>query len=530
MPRLERIADRRFWEIHLDADGKTVHTRAGMLGSDGRASQRKTFPTKKAADEDVKERLQEQLAKGYAQLPSWDEPATKELLEAIANDPSNPGNYLVYADWLQQKRHPRGELIVLQAERAQRPEDKKLLAAETALLDKYPKLAPPRCSEASKKSRKKFPPLGTSELRWEYGFIASARLCRFLPEQRFTIRELLVELLEHPAARFLRRLELGIRTDEDGVVSYAETLAELARLAPRSLRSLSVVEAPRDAAQLAFSELGPIDEVLAAMPNLEALQLAGQKLSFGTRTLAGLKQLTVITTEPAAIASLLSGDFPALETLELDCGEAPIDPAVVKRLLEAERLPLLRHLALVRTAKTDELVEPLADSPLLPRLHSLSLAGGRLRSARTLVERAAAFSALKTLDLSNNELTAIPPGLSSICAQVLVTSQRAKASAEVSASSLAQLSQDSATFAKAKALATADAWSDLGRDGARFWGQCEGSETYDVTFTPSSMDTTCTCPATTYRGRSCKHGVALAMLVSAGHPFPAQAPPSGFGR
>jgi uncharacterized protein (TIGR02996 family) len=522
MPRFEREEDRRFWEIHVDADGKTVHSRAGMIGSDGRPSKRQAFDTKKAAAVEMKQRITEQLAKGYTPLPDWDEPASADLLAAIAADPTNVGSYLVYADWLQLKRHPRGELTVLQSARAAKPDDKKLQKAEAALLEKYPKLAPPRCTEASKKSRKKHPTWSTTELRWENGFIASARIARFFSEPPFTIRELVVELLEHPAGRFLRRLELGIRGDEDGVVSYVDVIAELARLAPPSLRSLSVVEAPSDAPQLPFCELGPLDDMLAAMPSLEQLHLAGQKMSFGDREMKGLKRLSVLMTDPTALTSLIAGNFPALESLELDCGEAALAPAAVEQLFLGARLPKLKKLALTRTAQTDVLITPLAKSELLPRLTELSLAGGRLSSegANTLLLRKSDFAHLVSLDLSNNELVAIRE-LSSVCKQVVSAPQRTRAAVAISDADLAKLSQDSATFAKARQLAKADKWEELGKKPpATFWGRIEGSEgVYDVTYSPAAADTTCTCFATAYRGRACKHGVALAMLVASGHPF-----------
>ncbi|MFT3708086.1 MAG: TIGR02996 domain-containing protein [Archangium sp.] len=272
MPRFEREEDHRFWEIHLEADEKTVHSRAGFIGTDGKPSNKKTWDTKKDAAAELKTRITEQLEAGYVELKEWSEPATPELLEAIGANPTDVTGYLVYSDWLLGKKHPRGELIVLQSQLGSARTDKKLLAAEAKLLEKHgAKLAPPRCSEASIKTRHKRPPLATSELRWENGFIASARLCRFSAEQPWTIRDLMCELLSHPAGRFLRRLELGVRGDTKKNVSYRDAIGDLARLAPASLRSLSVVEAPRDSAALAFSELGPLDEMLAAMPSLESL-------------------------------------------------------------------------------------------------------------------------------------------------------------------------------------------------------------------------------------------------------------------
>jgi uncharacterized protein (TIGR02996 family) len=520
MPRFERAEDGRFWEIHLEADEKTVHTRAGFLGTDGRPSQKKTWDSKKAAALEVKERIAEQKAKGYQQLPEWDEPASPELLDAIGANPTDVTGYLVYSDWLLGKKHPRGELIVIQSQLGAARADKKLLAAEAKLLEKHgPKLAPPRCTEAAKKTRKKVPPLATSELRWENGFIAGARLCQYFAEQPWTIRELVAELLAHPAGRFLRRLELGIRGDTKELVSYRDAIAELARLAPPSLRSLSVVEAPRDSAALAFADLGPLDEMLGAMPSLETLHLAGTRMSFGDREMRGLKQLTVVMTEPSALTSLIEGRFPALQALELDAGDGPLDLEAVKRFVEGTRTPKLTRLSLLRTANTDQVLEVLRASRLLERLGALSLAGGTLSNggASSLVEHAAAFAHLSSLDLSGNLITAPPAGLATSCAHVELGGQRGKQGATLTQADLASVASDSQAFSRAKELADPSAWSNLERNGSAYSGQCEGSETYDVTFDMQTRTGTCTCFAMSYAKKgNCKHVVALAMLAAAG--------------
>lgn len=522
MPRFEREEDNRFWEIHLDADAKTLHTRAGFIGTDGKASNKHTHDTKKDANAEWKARIAEQKGKGYVQLPEWDEPAEPELLEAIGNNPHDVAGYLVYSDWLLNKRHPRGELIVLQSQLGAARTDKKLLAAEAKLLEKYgSKLAPPRCTEASRKTRKKQPPLSTSELRWENGFIASARLCKYFSDQPWTIRELVAELLAHPAGRFLRRLELGIRADTTGTVSYRDAISDLARLAPASLRSMSVVEAPRDSAALAFAELGPLDEMLAAMPALETLQLAGTKMSFGAagRELRGLKQLTVVMSEASALASLVEGSFPVLEALELDASDAPIDLNAAKRLLEGDRVPKLTQLSLLRVANVDQVVDLLLASRVLERLTSLSLAGGKLSNggASKLLEHKQAFARLTSLDLSNNELSKLPKGLSELCAKVETGNQRSKSRAALSQADLASVASDSAAFAKAKDLAVAKEWNKLERDGKKFKGVYEGSDTYKVTFNAETKQGTCTCFAMAYAKKgNCKHVVALAALAAAG--------------
>jgi uncharacterized protein (TIGR02996 family) len=521
MPRFEREEDDRFWEIHLEADEKTVHSRAGFLGTDGRPSNKKTWDTKKAAAAEVKERIAEQLAAGYVEVPQWNEPASDELLAAIGANPTDVTGYLVYSDWLLGKKHPRGELIVLQSQLGSARTDRKLLEAEAKLLEKHgPKLAPPRCTEAAVKTRKKLPPLATSELRWENGFIAAARLCRPLAEQRWTIRDLLCELLQHPAGRFLRRLELGIRGDTKKTVSYRDAISDLARLAPASLRSLSVVEAPRDSAALAFSELGPLDDMLAAMPSLESLHLAGTKMSFGSgREMRGLKQLTVVMTDPEALTSLVEGRFPALESLELDASNAALELNVVKKLLDGDRVTKLTQLSLLRVANTDQVAEVLRASRLLERLTSLSLAGGKLSNggASQLLENKRAFGHLASLDLSNNELSRPPKGLTEVCAKVVIGEQRGKSRASLSQAELATVASDSAAFAKARAVAGSKDWSKLKRDGSKFSGVYEGSDTYRVSFDAKTKAGDCTCFAMAYAKKgNCKHVVALAALAAEG--------------
>jgi uncharacterized protein (TIGR02996 family) len=527
MPRLEK-SDGRFWEIALH--GKTVQTRSGFIGSDGRPSAKRTFPTLKAAQSEASERVKEQLAKGYVQRPVPREPVDERLAEAIAADPVDPGPYLVYADWLQGKRHPRGELIALQSARQQRPDDKKLREAEEALLAKHPKLVPERLALMTQKTRKKHPPYALSEVRWENGFIASARLARFFPEPNHTIRELLVELLEHPAGRFLRELELGVSLPEDGISSYAGALNELERLSPPTLRRLSVVAAPIDAAEIAFTELGPLGEVMRSLPALEVLNLAGRSMVFDPVSLPKLRVLSVAAVDTSVIPLLAFWSLPALEELRLDCGDAPIDEKLLAEILSGTAYPRLRKLELVRTAGTDALVPGLSTSAVLPKLQTLSLAHGRLSNAGAAAVLAArgTFQHLAVLDLSGNEIANPPAALQKLCPEVRLHAQRGHAAAALTAKDIATLAPNAASLNKARALARPSVWSNLGRDGDVFWGQCQGSELYDVSVRAPGLETTCTCFARAY-AEACKHAVALALLVMQGERFAPRARPQSFG-
>ncbi len=521
MPRLEKD-DGRFWEISID--GKTVQTRSGFIGSDGRPSAKRTLPSLKAAQAEVAERIKEQLGKGYILRPTSKEPVDEGLAEAIAVDPTDPGPYLVYADWLQGKRNPRGELIVLQHALAETPADKKLKAAEQALLKKHPKLVPQRLALMAAPYRKKHPPYAISEVRWERGFIASVRIARPFIDPNHTIREILVELLEHPAGRFLRALELGVTVPEDGIASYAGALNELARLSPPTLRRLSVVAAPTDAAEIAFTDLGPLGEALQSLPQLEVLNLAGRSMGFDPVSLPKLRVLSVAVTEAAALSGLASWDLPALEALRIDCGDVPLDEKLIARLLT---YPKLRTLELVRSAATDALVRTIAQSPILPQLQILGLAGGRMTNAGAALITSNAFSHLKLLDVSNNEISAVPAMLAKVCAEVRVSPQRGQAAVALTAKDIATLAPNAASLSKARALAKRSEWATLGRRGSVFWGQCNGSSVYDVTIRAPDLESSCTCIAFSYDD-ACKHVVALALLVTQGENFPETRTPSGF--
>ena len=69
-------------------------------------------------------------------------------------------------------------------------------------------------------------------------------------------------------------------------------------------------------------------------------------------------------------------------------------------MLDGDRFPRLRELALLRTNNTQAIVDMLARSPLLRRLGRLSLRGGSLADAEA-VRRHPAFAHLAELDLSS---------------------------------------------------------------------------------------------------------------------------------
>lgn len=525
MRRFEGGKD-RFWEIRRD--GATVWTRSGKIGTDGKAAAPKRLASVAKAEAEVEKRVAEQLAKGFKEIreASAPEPGNPDLERQIIEEPTDPGRCLVYADWLQGQGHPRGELGVLQHARASRPDDAGLAKAEQQLLEDHPELAPRRLMEVVRRPRKADQPEDLPAVTWENGFIAAARLARGAGKSPYTVRELVAELLAHPAARFLRELRIGgLGPDEH---DYAEVIEEIIRGLPSTLRVLSLVDLPPGSPQLVFANLADVTPLLEATPLLEELRLAGNHVQLQALALQKLRRLAVATSDPDVLGTLATADLPALEALELSSGDAPMPVEPLAKVLRAPWS--VRRLAITRTANTDALVPGIVQSPLLPKLAALDLSGGKLSDAgaSVLIQVKPKLEHLERLDLSGNALsTTAVRQLAGLCASVRLDDQRAVATATISESDLRQMSPDAGALAKGREVAKPAMWPELGRDGETYWGTCQGSDLYEVYVTVPGLANGCSCPS---GKRPCKHTIGLAILISRGHAFAERPMPSGLTR
>ncbi len=522
MRRFEGGKD-RFWEIRRD--GMTVLTRSGKIGTDGKAAAPKKLASVEKAEAEVEKRIAEQRAKGFKEVTEAiaPEPSNPDLERQIIEEPTDPGRCMVYADWLQGQGHPRGELGVLQNARAARPDDARLAKAEQKLLEQHPELAPTRLMEVARKPRKTGPAEDVPAVTWENGFIAAARLARSSDRAPFTVRELVAELLAHPAARFLRELRIGGLGPD--LHDYAEVIDEIVRGCPSTLRVLSLVDLPPGSAELVFADLADLTPLLAATPLLEELRLGGNHVKLRAIDLPKLRRLAVATSDPAVLLTLAKASLPALETLELSSGDAPMPAAALAKVLGASWS--VRRLAITRTANTDELVPFLVKSALLPKLSSLDLSGGKLSDTGggLLVLGKPKLEHLAGLDLSGNTLSpAAVKQLANVCASVRLDDQRAAATATISESDLRQMAPDASSLAKGRELARPKLWPTLGRDDDTYWGTCRGSDLYEVYVKVPSLANGCSCPS---GKRPCKHTIGLAILIAGGHAFEARAIPRG---
>ncbi|HWO19863.1 MAG TPA: TIGR02996 domain-containing protein [Kofleriaceae bacterium] len=523
MRRFEGGKD-RFWEIRRD--GMTVHTRSGKIGTVGKAPAPKRFPSVAKAEADVEKRIAAQLAKGYAEVASAAsaEPANPELERQIIEEPTDPARCLVYADWLQSQGHPRGELGAIQHARASRPDDAELAKAEQKLREAHPELAPRRLTEAVRKqSRKPGQNDDLPSVVWENGFIAAARIARGSGRGASTVRELVAELLAHPAGRFLRELRIGGLGP--GEHDYAGVIDAILSGLPSTLRVLSLVDLPPGSAELVFASLADVTPLLAATPHLEELRLAGNQVQLRALELPKLRRLAITTSDSSVLLTLGKSDLPALESLELSSGDAPMPAAALGKVLRAS-FPL-RRLAITRTANTDELMPLLVKAACLPKLSWLDLSGGTLTDAgaHVLIGGRSKLEHLDGLELSGNTLSpdAIRQ-LAGVCRSVRADDQRAAAAELISESDLRQMSPDASALAKGRELAKPELWAVLGRDADTCWGQYRGSDLYEVYVRMPGLANGCSCPS---GKRPCKHTIGLAVLLSRGHAFPARALPRG---
>jgi uncharacterized protein (TIGR02996 family) len=505
-------SDDRFWEVRLD--GTSVLTRSGKLGSDGKATVPKKLASRERAEKDVEKRVAEQRGKGFVEVTTViaKELENPELERQIIEEPTDAGRWIVYADWLLEQQHPRGELGVVQSQRSERPA---LAKTEQKLFEAHPELAPKRVIEATKRAKGD----DLTTVRWEHGFIAAARLAR--TSERHTVRELVAELLGHPAARFLRELRIGgLGHDEH---EYAGVIDEIIRGCPSTLRILSLVDLLPGTAGLVFANLADVTPLLAATPLLEELRLAGQQVVVRALDLPKLRRLAIATIDEAVLAVVASAALPALESLELSSGDAEMPVAAFSKLLSRP----LTHLAVTRTANIEQLVPFLLKSTLLPKLSRLDLSNNTLSDtgAGWLLAAAGKLAHLTHLDLGGNTLSpTMTKQLEGLCASVRLDDQRAINTVSISDSDLRDMAPDASALKKGRELAKPKLWPKLGRADDVYWGTHRGSDLYEVYVRVPSLENGCSCPS---GKRPCKHTIALAILVSSGHVFEARPVPSG---
>lgn len=462
-------------------------------------------------------------------------PITAELVAQMNAQPDDPAPYLVYADWLQQREDPRGELIAIQHRRERAPNDEALREAELALLDADgPDLLPPRLHAQMKLPRRQRDDARTRcQVEWSRGFLMSARIARRLtsatPADPLKVAGIVEELLAHPSARLLRRLAIGgLGTPDE--YNYIDVIDAIARRGHAQLAELVLGDFGPEMA-LAFSRAGNVVPLFAALPALRRLTVHAGSLRFESPIEhARLRELSMIvaTITPTNVSRLLRAQLPALESLELSCPGLELTDHEFGAMLSGASMPRLRRLALRNTVGTLRVLEEIAHSHLMPQLEVLELDGGDLddRGAASLVaHRAARFAHLQRLELSGNRLSADGAArLAGLCADVRAVPGARGVLEEIAVIARAP---DARSVAAARAIARPERWLALGRDQRRVWGKYDDHDGYQVwaRLDRDGAPGACTCRSTKV---PCKHVLALLLLAASPHPFAERPMPASY--
>jgi uncharacterized protein (TIGR02996 family) len=295
---------------------------------------------------------------------------SRALVEAaIEANPDDERAWAVYADLLIAEGDPRGEWVAAGLYNPSVRQRDALLGA-AARFDR-----------------------GGDTFVWHHAFLREVNL----HQQPDEITDAVGEILAHPAARFLRYLDIFVGAFDAGR-SWQSLLDVIVEAQPRCLEHLTIADGV---------EIGDVDGVLA-LPKLAELSLTGRdvRLSRSSPTLRQLllpRRMSVATVR--AIGSL---EWPRLDSLSLWLPPSGGMPEDVRGILEGRGLPSLHTLGLLGAPFGDALVDEILGSAILPRLRELDLSFGTLsdEGARRLLAERAGWQHLDRLHVQDNQLSA----------------------------------------------------------------------------------------------------------------------------
>lgn len=324
-----------------------------------------------------------------------------KLEAAIEADPDRADAYLVYADWLQSKGDPRGELIVLQ-------HDGKTAAANK-LLHKH---AAHFLGEVADHQDLLVPhehhtPRGRSTT-WRWGFLEAVYFGNKDGVEPAAFDAALAALLDHPSARFLRELTIGIRSTDDN--AYATVAKVIGKRKLPTLRKLFIGDFSSEECELNWTEMGAIEPLYAAVPNLESLTLRSGSMKLGKLLLPKLEELRTLTggLDKKSLAAITGQTWPHLEILNLQLGDesAPaLKLADLAPIFAATRFPKVTHLGLGNAEFSDDIAKELARSKIAAQLVHLDLSEGTLGDGGALALAAGTWRKLASIDVHDSWLT-----------------------------------------------------------------------------------------------------------------------------
>ncbi|MFT3694446.1 MAG: hypothetical protein QM831_14965 [Kofleriaceae bacterium] len=365
-----------------------------------------------------------------------------ELKKHIAAMTDDPASVVPLADWLQQQQHPWGELIALQS--------RGMTAEANVILDEIKfELCPP------------LEQYGTTAT-WKDGFIARAQIAS--DDNWDHLLTAVKTFLSLPAAARVDEIVFApivqhFRTWRDWDSSRAHIVEPWAGLA--ALASLIAARITRVGfgpwpaiASGGYTRMPAYSEISEAFPKLTSLELVGfAPAAPGVLALPELRSLAVrfaVATDND-LQALAKLDCPQLERLEIGTGGSvsacvdevydpeewneededalrypstfsaedlermiawgnPVTPEIkppgFTRLLEGS-YPKLQHLAIVSSAMSARMIEPVFESALLGQLRTLQLSCGMFddKDIAAITTYKAKLAHLERVDLSGNKFS-----------------------------------------------------------------------------------------------------------------------------
>lgn len=437
-----------------------------------------------------------------------------ELERAIAEQPDAVEPFLVYSDWLQEHGDPLGELIALGADAGRRPAFERLLERrKSALLGE---LAPHVPSQL--------------ELEWFCGLVREVRADVELPgrlwEPLWGLRVTRVARVLHvdmvSTNRYAHDAMMKAFVEHapatvDRVVLDQVQGVDVGKLMRPGLRRLEVIERPGAGARARLPPQLPasLDTLLL---HVGIPQLAPGAARWPVRVL-GLNA----TVEASEV--LRTVDLPALERLELQPPPVlPLPPVAnsganwgpesgIEAVLDAldPPPPALHELSLHGELGGLTTLAMVGSRALAERIDELALSsiGVGDRDLTAVVERLVPLKALRSLDVTGNELTSW--GLQRLRDHVSTVIDRGQLPVGTLADRRMRRFAGS-RLVPGRELVESRRWQDSGREDHFAWARYQGTEDYELWVRDDLANWGCTCPSSY---QPCKHVVALALLAEA---------------
>ena len=323
-----------------------------------------------------------------------------ELEAQCLASPDGEAPWLVYADWLLAHADPLGEVAALAAHD---------VGGATRLLRRvYRELIPPENWRV--------------DVEFRYGFVrhvlvkvetdASGYVAVDAADDE--LAGLVKRVLLSPACRFVDSLQLGLARTVGYENDWGPTLAAICEsVQAPTLRTLRFDAYSYTECEISWVPYGDLAFAWPQLPSLELLHIrAGLGGNLGTLDLPNLRTFIRETggLMRADLQAVLARPRPRLAHLELWTGTVQYGSEItlddLQPIFDAHGLPALRHLGIVNSELSDNLVQALVASRVLGQLESLDLSRGIAAAAFTeqLVRNAPRFRHLAEIDLSRNLL------------------------------------------------------------------------------------------------------------------------------